>query len=142
MRIALAALLLLLVHLPPVWAQTVQQGTLFTSQTTGAADTAVTVTLAAGAAERGHLYKVTARCSAGTSALTVQSPSGTTIWSTATGAVGTTNVTEAWSTGLTGATNTAIVVTLATCGVGNTGTLAVQGDRYPVVRRSPPDESQ
>lgn len=105
--------------------------TVFNSQTTGAANTAVVTTIAAGVAnEKAHVYKVTARCSAGTSSLTVAS-GGTTIWTSETGAVGTTNFREEWATGLTAtAIASAMDVTLAACGAGNTGTLIVQADRF------------
>lgn len=108
----------------------IQRDTLTNSQTTGAANTAVTVTIAAATDQRAHLYKVAARCSAGTSSLTVQYPSGTTRWSTEAAEVTTVNFTERWNPGLTTTANTAMVITLATCGVGNTGTLMVQADRF------------
>jgi hypothetical protein len=104
-------------------------GTVLNSQTTGAANTAVTITLTGTAGERVHVYKLTGRCSAGTSSLTVQD-GATTIWSTPAGAVGTSNFTESWNPGLTMTTAANGVVTLAACGVGNTGTLTVQADRF------------
>lgn len=98
------------------------------SQTTGAADTAVVTTLAADLFRRNMVSRIDARCSAGTSTITVESPAGTTIYSTSVGAVGITNFSQQWTTGLTTtALNTAIVVTLGTCGIANTGTLIVQG---------------
>lgn len=99
------------------------------SQTTAAADTAVVVTLAAITGVRHHVYSVEARCSAGTSGLTI-TDGGTTRWSTAAAEVGVVNFVRNWSPGLTGSTNSAVVITLATCGVGNTGILIVQSDRY------------
>jgi hypothetical protein len=107
----------------------VQGATLFNSQTTGAADTAVTVTIAAAASTRAHVYNVHGFCSAGTSTLAV-TDGGTTIWGTTAGEIGTTRFEKRWEPGLTGATNSAAVITLATCGVGNTGTLHVQADRF------------
>lgn len=107
----------------------VQGGTLFNSQTTGAADTAVTVTIAAAASTRAHVYNVHGFCSAGTSTLTV-TDGGTTIWGTTAGEVGTSRFEKRWEPGLTGATNSQVVITLATCGAGNTGTLHVQADRF------------
>jgi hypothetical protein len=107
-----------------------QNGTLFNSQATGAANTAVTATVTATANEQGHLYRLDARCSAGSASLTVESPSGTTIWSSLATEVGTTRFSVAWNPGLSGAANVAVIVTLGTCGVANTGTLTVQADRY------------
>lgn len=104
-------------------------GTLTNSQTVSAADTAVSVTLAATANSRSHIYKVTGRCSAGTSTMSI-THGGTTVWSTAATEVGVVNFREEWATGLTGPVNSAAVMTLATCGAGNTGTLMVQSDIF------------
>jgi hypothetical protein len=108
-----------------------QAFTLFNSQTTGAANTAVTVTIPASAAVRAHLNSLEAQCSAGSATITVQD-GATTIW-TSMGA----NVPAApatyrrdWNTPLTGSTNTTMTITLSACGVGNTGTLHVQAGRF------------
>ncbi|MGH7252896.1 MAG: WD40/YVTN/BNR-like repeat-containing protein, partial [Nitrospiraceae bacterium] len=111
-------------HMTPV-----QRATLLNTQTTGAADTAVVVTLAAIANARAHLYRLDARCSAGTAQLTVQDGAAT-IWTTPAATVGTAQFATTWGPGLTGTTNTALTITLSTCGVGNTGTLIVQADRF------------
>lgn len=106
--------------------------TLTNSQTTGAATTAVTVTLAALAGARAHVYSVEARCNtaAATSDLLI-SDGGTTIWSTPPLGVvnAATNFVRVWPVGLTGATNSQVLITLAACTAG-TGTLIVQADRY------------
>lgn len=115
--------------LGPCASSQIQGNFLFNSQTTGAANTAVVVTLTAVASVRSHVYTIDARCSAGTSNLTI-TDGGTTIWSTAAAEVGVVNFRREWPTGLTGAVNSAVVITLATCGVGNTGTLIVQADKY------------
>jgi hypothetical protein len=107
----------------------VQGVTLFNSQTTGAANTAVSVTIAAAASTRAHVYNVHAFCSAGTSSLTV-TDGGVTKWGTTAAEVGTTRFEKRWEPGLTGETNSAVVATLAACGGGNTGTLHVQADRF------------
>ena len=109
----------------------VQGNALQNSQTTGAATTAVTVTIAALPSVRTHIYNVEARCNtaANTSGITITN-GGTTIWSTvATEVLAATNFVRTWPTGLTGSTNSAIVITLAACAAG-TGTLIVQADRY------------
>ena len=106
--------------------------TLTNSQTTGAATTAVTVTLAALTGARAHVYSIEARCN--TAAATgdvLISDGGTTIWSS-----GLLAVTAAipqyrvvWPVGLTGATASQVLITLSACTAG-TGTLIVQTDRY------------
>lgn len=116
----------------PCSSTPIQGNFLFNSQTTGAATTAVVVTIAAGGAgTRTHIYSVEGRCNtaANTSSITI-TDGGTTIWSTAAAEVlAATNYVRVWSTGLTGATNSAVVITLAACAAG-TGTLIVQADRY------------
>lgn len=106
---------------------------LFNSQTTSAANTAITVTLTAVAAQRVHIYSIEARCNtaAATSDLLV-SDGGTTIWTTPPLGVvnAATNFQKTWPTGLTGATNSQMLITLATCGAANTGTLIVQADKF------------
>lgn len=112
----------------PLLTTPVQSQTLQNSSTTGAADTPVVVTLAAVAAVRHHLYSVAAYCSAGTASLTI-TDGGVTKWNPPAAAVGTTLFSATWPVALTFATNSAAVVTLSTCGAGNTGTLIVQSDR-------------
>ena len=108
----------------------VQGPTLFNSQTTGAANTAVTVTIAAAANVRAHLYQTYGYCGiGGTSSLTV-TDGGTTIWATEAAEVTTVRFEHMWTPGLTSTTNSALVVTLAACGGGITGTLHVQADRF------------
>lgn len=113
-------------------AETPVQGTnLFNSQTTGAATTAVTVTIAAIVFSRVHVYAVEGRCNtaANTSGITI-TDGGTTIWSTvATEVLAANNFVRNWSPGLTAATNSAVVITLAACAAG-TGTLIVQADQW------------
>jgi hypothetical protein len=98
-------------------------------QVVSAANTAVSITLSAVQNVRHHVHGVEARCSAGTSGLTI-TDGGTTIWSTVATEVGVVNFTRQWRTALTGTTNSQVVVTLATCGVGNTGTLSINADRF------------
>jgi hypothetical protein len=108
----------------------VQSGTLANSSVTGAADTAVVATVAAAAGERGHVYSVSAFCAAaGTATLTIVD-GATTIYQLPAAGVGITEKRVEWPVGLTGAVNSAVVVTLTTCGAGNTGTLTVQADRF------------
>lgn len=108
----------------------VQAINLFNTQTTGAADTAVVATIAAATSQRAFLYSIEAQCSTGTSTITV-ADGATTIF-TSMGA----NVPAApatyrreWWVPLTGTTNTAMTITLASCGAGNTGTLQVHASR-------------
>jgi hypothetical protein len=104
---------------------------LFNSQTTGAATTAVTTTLTAVGSQRIHVYEVEGRCNtaANTSGITI-TDGGTTIWSTvATEVLAASNFVRTWPTGLTAATNSQVVITLAACAAG-TGTLIVQADKF------------
>ena len=79
--------------------------------------------------QRAYLYSINARCSAGTSQVTVTD--GTTqIWSSAATEIGTTSFSHSWTPGLAAAPLNSLTVTLATCGVGNTGTLDVQGSFF------------
>lgn len=107
----------------------VQGNILFNSQTTGAANTAVTATLTGVQGTRAHVYSLNAWCSAGTAQITI-TDGATTIFTTLAAEVTTTRLRIEWPTGLTGTTATTMTVTLSTCGVGNTGTLSVQGDRF------------
>lgn len=117
--------------LAPCGSSPIQGFRLQNSQTTGGAIAAVTVTLAAVTGMRHHIYSVEARCNtaANTSGITI-TDGGTTIWSTvATEVLAATNFFRKWDPALTGATSSAVVITLAACAAG-TGTLIVQADRY------------
>jgi len=104
---------------------------LFNSQTTGAANTAVVVTIAAVADQRAHVDRVEASCApAGTASLTI-TDGGVTVWSTVAAEVGVARFRQPFTPkSLTGTTQSAVVITLATCGVGNAGTLIVHADRF------------
>lgn len=109
----------------------VQRGSITSTQSTAAANTPVVVGFGAANGVRGHLYSITARCSAGTASITVENPTGTTIWSTPAAAVSTTNFEKAWNPGLTSNTiATEVKITLSTCGLGNTGLLMIQADVF------------
>jgi hypothetical protein len=95
------------------------------SQTTGAANTAVAVTLTASATQQVYVHSISARCSAGTASLTVTNGTST-VWSTNATEVGTATFEKTWNTALSSAADADPVITLSTCGVGNTGTLIVQ----------------
>lgn len=99
------------------------------SQSVSAGGTAVSVTIAAAQGVRAHIYSVEARCSAGASGLVI-TDGGTTIWSTSTNIVAQVNVLREWAHGLTGASNSAVVVTLNACSAGGIGTLMVQADQF------------
>lgn len=120
------ALAVLLAVLPALAAADSQTGTLFNTRTVSAVNTAVSATIAAAPDTRAHVYRITARCSAGTAALQIESPAATVLWDVAAAATHD----FVFSTGWTGATNTAVVVTLAACGASNTGTLSVEADRW------------
>jgi len=101
---------------------------LFNTNETGAANTAVTATIGALADQRAHIYRIEAWCSFGTATLDIDTTSQ--VWTSQTGEVGTTAFIKKWQPGLTMAPNTAVTITLSSCGVSNTGTLIVQADRY------------
>lgn len=103
-------------------------GNICNTQQTGAANTAVTQTLTQQANSAWRLVRVEARCSAGTSGLTI-TDGGTTVWSTAATEVGTVNFVRAFDIPLLFVA-AAPAVTLATCGVGNAGTLIVHASRF------------
>lgn len=107
----------------------IQGATLFNSRSVSAANTAVTVTIAAAVGQRAHLYGLDASCSAGTAQVTVDD-GATRIWETLAAEIGTSRLRVTWPVGLTGSTNTAMTITLSACGAGNTGTLIVQADRF------------
>ena len=100
------------------------------TQTTSVADTAITTSIAAETGRRVFVFSISARCSAGTSSLTVRNGvAGTIIWSSATGEVGTTTFRFQWNPGLASDTSNGMDVVLGTCGATNTGTLSVQISR-------------
>jgi hypothetical protein len=90
-----------------------------------AANAPVTVTLTGSQTNRYAVYSVSARCSAGTSGITI-TQAGTTIWSTGAAEVTTTTFKFQWNPGLTLGPGQTLVITLATCGAANTGTLDTQ----------------
>lgn len=107
----------------------VQGITLFNSQSSAAANTAVVVTIAATALQSAHLYKVTGVClTSGTSTFTVQDGAST-IYSMSI-PTNPMSATETWTPGLTGTVNTNMVLTLNACGAGNVGVVSIQADRF------------
>ncbi len=103
-----------------------QGGTLANSSTVSATNTAVVVTVTGVAGQSGHLYSVDGVCSAGTSSITVDDEA-TEIFSTP---IATTQVRFTWAVPLTMGDGNDMVITLAACGGGNTGTLIIQADQY------------
>lgn len=108
-----------------------QEPTTFNSLTTGAADTAVTASIAASGNQRAHAYSVTAYCSAGTAQVTVKDGvAGTVIFQTPAAAVGTSMWSFTWNTPLASSPAKGMDIVLGTCGAANTGTLIVQASRF------------
>jgi len=99
------------------------------TSTTGANNTAVTLTIPAAASQRGKIHSVSAFCSSGSASISI-TDGGTTIFTTENTFVTTTIKSLTWIPALTGALNSAMVITLSTCGVGNAGTLNTEVDRY------------
>lgn len=111
----------------------IQGGTLSNSQTTGAAATAVPVTLTGIAGFRFHLWSVSARCGTAADTATITVAEGaTTRYSSAftQGALVTQNgFDKTWPTGLTVADGANMVITLGACTAG-AGTLIIQADQF------------
>lgn len=91
------------------------------SLTNGAVTTGPTV----GNGQRGAIFSVNARCSAGTAQLTV-SDNGVVIWSSGPTEVGTTTFRYQWNPGLAGSIGKSFGASLSACGAGNIGTLDIQ----------------
>lgn len=120
-------LLLVLLGVPVLgWADPIQRGVLFNIRQTSAADATNVVTIGAQANTRAHVYRVKWSCSAGSAGLTLESPAGTVKWTASAAASGDVE----FATGWTSETNTAVSITIDSCGAGNTSTVEVQADRY------------
>lgn len=102
-----------------------------TTQSVSAANTAVTINVTGAANVRSMINGIDAYCSAGTSGITITTSTGpTTVWTTPAAGVGTTLFSKEFPVALTSPTLAdTLAVTLAACGVGNTGTLMVRGGR-------------
>lgn len=90
------------------------------------------VTFTPGAFQRGHVFAISGRCSAGTAQLlVVDTTSSVNLWSSGATEVGTTTLNPPhWNPGLAGSSGHTIQVQLTTCGAANTGTLDVQGSVF------------
>lgn len=101
------------------------------SESTSAANTAVTRSITGILGARVHLWSVSARCSAGTAQLTVKDGvAGTTIWTSAATEVATTTFKFQWNPSLSSASGNGMDITLGTCGAANTGILDVQASQF------------
>lgn len=107
----------------------IQGGTLLNSSTVSAANAVNTVTLTGIAGFRFHIYKVDAFCSAGTATLTI-TEGATIIHRGAPGGVGTTDYREIFTPGLTLNDGVNAVISVTSCGVGNTSTLNIVADQF------------
>ena len=96
-----------------------------------AANAAISTTYAAVVGHRTRLWRVDAFTSAGTSGVTITIGSYV-VFRTPTAHVATTLTTLSWTRSLETEPNTAMLISLAAAGVGNTGTLNVQADRVPL----------
>jgi hypothetical protein len=93
------------------------------AQIISTANSSVTFHLPVPSGRRSLIYSVSARCSAGSSRLTI-AEFGATIFSTSDTEIGVTNYTRDWNTPLTVTSGTDIM--LGACGIGNIGTLIIQ----------------
>lgn len=111
----------------------IQGGLLLNSQTTGAAATAVVVTLTGVAGFRIHLWSVSARCGTAADTATITVAEGaTTRYSSAftqVALVTQNSFDKTWPTGLTVADGVNMVITLGACTAG-AGTLIIQADQF------------
>ena len=132
-RLWFAALSLLIAV--TAWAQTPnpvvpsQRQPFNSGELTSVANTAVAHTITGVVNRTVRLMSFKARCSGGTSTVTV-TDGGTTVWSTPSGAIGTGDGGAIWMPPLSLTVGNTVVVTLATCGSGNTGKLNVQADQW------------
>jgi hypothetical protein len=109
----------------------IQPATTFNSESTSAAATALTTSIAASGATRVYLYGVTVRCSAGNASVTVKDGvGGTVIWSSDPAFAGTSSNGIAWTSApLATSAGNGMDIVLGSCGAGNVGTLDVQASR-------------
>lgn len=110
----------------------IQGVTLLNSETTSAADTTLTKTLTGVAGTRIHIYKLKSNCSAGASSLSI-TDNAVGIYSTLAGNTipqVPRSYDETWPTGLTISTGSNAVVSILTCGAGNTSTLTLEADQF------------
>lgn len=121
---------------PNAWGVVPVQGpALKNSTTTGAANTATAVTIAAVAGQRVHLRRIDAYCdTAGTATTLTVTDGATVVWpgtpTAPTLAIGQTLFTQQWAPSLDSTTGNALTVTLGACGIGNAGTVTVHADQF------------
>lgn len=107
----------------------VQGPTLFNSLTTGANNTAVTVTINGVANQNVHLYSLSAFCiNGGTSFVNVND--GATLIDQITAPLFPAEGTAQYNPALTISTGSTLTLTLSACGAGNPGRLIVQADQF------------
>ena len=103
-------------------------GEVFNSQTTGAANTAVTTTFTQGTGTAWRIVSVAAYCSTGSASVTI-TDGGPTIWSTPAATITTSFVSFTWPIPLM-LVGAAPAVTLGACGGSGTGTLIIQAENF------------
>ncbi len=104
-----------------------QPATLRNSSATGAANTAVTRSIAALTGQSVRLLSLEAYCSAGTATVTVKDGvAGSTVWVTPAAA----STARTFFTPLASTAGNGMDVVLAACGTSNTGTLNVQASQF------------
>ncbi|HWE00676.1 MAG TPA: hypothetical protein VG345_16610 [Bryobacteraceae bacterium] len=108
-----------------VAAGTLQPAPLQNSEVVSATNTSTGVTLSATLPQSAYLFSINAHCSAGTAQLTVTNGTSN-LWSSGAAEVTTTTFKMQWNPGLASTLGGELVITLGSCGGGNTGTLDVQ----------------
>jgi hypothetical protein len=115
----------------PFYILSFQGAASFNQEQTSAANTAVTVSIAASPGQRVHLYSFGVRCSAGTANVVVKDGvGGTAIWTSDAAFVGASTKTATWSTPLASSLGNGMDIVLGPCGASNTGTLDVQVSKF------------
>lgn len=106
-----------------------QRGALANQELVSSGNTPASPTIAPGTTGRAHIYRLDARCSAGSATLSITN-NGVQQWSTAVGSITTTNSTFQWNPPFTGGLGQTVGISLSGCGAGNYGTLDVQADSF------------
>jgi hypothetical protein len=118
----------------PAWDQTSpsQHGRSWDGLVISGTNAAVAVTITPQASERARVYSISGFCSSGSASVSITNGgSFSKGWVSSSTLIGTTSTGVAWTPApYYGDLGAVVVVTLGTCGGGNTGTLTVQADTF------------
>lgn len=115
-----------------IGVQPIEGITTFNAQSVSAANTAISITISGAASTRIHLYKISrATCSPTGIASLLITDGATAIWSSNIGVPSFPYaLNEEWPVGLTGTTNTNMLIQVGACGAGNVSVVEYQADRF------------